>query len=193
MPRPLGLIAVLMPTTSPVQVEERAAAVAGVDRGVGLDEVVVGPGADGAILGADDAHRDRVAEAEGVADGDDVLADAQLLARAERRSGQIFGTLELEHREIEPLVAAHDLRVENSRSSASLTFTCVGVFDDVRVGDDVPGGVDEEARAERLLLLHLIATALATAVRRPWQKANGSKPKGKPCHHCAGCAARGSR
>ena len=136
MPRPSGLIAVLMPMTSPLQVEERAAAVAGVDRGVGLDEVVVGAGADGAVLGADDAHRDGVAEAERVADGDDVLADAQRVARAERGGGQVLGAVELEHREVEPLVAAHDLGVELALVG-ELDLHLVGAFDDVRVGDDV--------------------------------------------------------
>ena len=71
------------------QIEERPAAVAGVDARVGLDEVVVRPGADGPALGADDAHRHRVAEAERVADRHDVLADAQRLARAERRDRQV--------------------------------------------------------------------------------------------------------
>ena len=81
MPRPLGLIAVLMPTTSPFEIEERTAAVAGVDRSVGLDEVVVGARADGAILGAHDAHRHGVTEAEWIADGHHVFADPELIAR----------------------------------------------------------------------------------------------------------------
>ncbi len=76
-----------------LEVEERASAVAGVDRGVGLDEIVVGSRADGAIFRADDAHRHGVAEAEWVADGDDVFADAELLARSERGGGQVFGAL----------------------------------------------------------------------------------------------------
>ena len=41
----------------------------------------------------------------------------------------------------------------------------VGVVDDVRVGDDVPLRVDEEARAERLLLHDRVAVALAAAGR----------------------------
>ena len=73
------------------EVEERPAAVAGIDRGVGLDEVVVGARADGAAFGADDSEGDRVAEAERIADGDHVFADAERVARSERRGGEILG------------------------------------------------------------------------------------------------------
>ena len=51
------LIAVLMPMTSPLQVHERPAAVAGIDRRVGLQELLVLRHADAAALGADDAGR----------------------------------------------------------------------------------------------------------------------------------------
>ncbi len=146
------------------QVEERPAAVAGVDAGVGLDEVVVGAGADRAALGADDAHRHRVAEAEGVADGDDVLADAQRLARAERGDGQIgWGVLELEDGDVEAHVLADDLRPVLA-VVGELHLHLVGVVDHVRVGHDVTLRVDQEARAERLLLLDLVAVALALAL-----------------------------
>ncbi len=66
------------------QVEQRAAAVARVDRGIGLDEIVVRTSSDRPGLRAHDAHRHRVAEPKWIADGDDVFADAQCFARAER-------------------------------------------------------------------------------------------------------------
>ena len=56
-----------------VDVDERAARVAGIDRGVGLDEVGVGAvvlALDAPADGGDDARRDRVREAERVADRD---------------------------------------------------------------------------------------------------------------------------
>ncbi len=59
------------------RIEQRSAAVARIDRSVGLDEVVVRTGAERTALGADDSHRDRMAEAERIADGDDVFADLQ--------------------------------------------------------------------------------------------------------------------
>ena len=71
---PLRLkIAVLMPTTSPLRVEQRAAGVARIDGGVGLDEVVVRALVDVPPERADDAGGHRVLEAEGVADRDHPL------------------------------------------------------------------------------------------------------------------------
>ena len=77
------------------EVEQRPARVALVDGGVGLDEVLVAGievaqlVADGAVLGADDAHRDGLPEAERVADGEDVVARPAPARsrRASRRAG----------------------------------------------------------------------------------------------------------
>ena len=77
-------IAVLMPITSPVHVEERAAGIALVDGRVGLDVVVVGSGLDVAAAGRDDAGRDRAAEAERVADRHHPVARPHVLRVAER-------------------------------------------------------------------------------------------------------------
>src|SRR3954471_3998436 len=62
-----------------LQIEEGTAAVAGVDRSIRLNEIVVRPCSDGTALGADDAHRYRVTETEWIADRNYVVADAQLL------------------------------------------------------------------------------------------------------------------
>src|SRR4051812_46090417 len=56
-----------------LEIEQRAAGIAAVDRGVGLDVAVVGSLADVAVARRDDAGRDRTAEAEGVADRDHPL------------------------------------------------------------------------------------------------------------------------
>ena len=70
---------VLMPTSSPRRVDQRAAGIARIDRGVGLDEVfVVGEADVGAARRADDAGGDRLAELERAADGQHPLADLQL-------------------------------------------------------------------------------------------------------------------
>ena len=61
-------------------VDERAAGVAGVEGGVGLDDVVdepAGGAAEGSAHGADDAGGDGGLEAVGIADGDHELADLQ--------------------------------------------------------------------------------------------------------------------
>src|SRR5690606_37925045 len=57
------------------QVEGRAAGVAAIDRRVDLQEIIVGSGADVATACRNDAGCHRTAEAEGIADGDDPIAD----------------------------------------------------------------------------------------------------------------------
>ena len=74
------MIAVLTPIDLAVEVEQRAARIAAVDGGVGLDVIVVGPGIDVAVARRDDAGSDRAAEAERVADGDHPFAEPQLVA-----------------------------------------------------------------------------------------------------------------
>ena len=69
-----------MPITRPLRIEQRAAAVARIERGVGLDHVVdqvARDAAQGAAERADDAGRHGRIEAERAADRDDELADAQ--------------------------------------------------------------------------------------------------------------------
>ena len=81
---PVGeMIAVLMPIDLAVHVEQRAAGVAAVDGGVGLDEVVVGAGIDVAVARRDDADRDRAAEPERIADRHHPVADAERIRIAE--------------------------------------------------------------------------------------------------------------
>src|SRR5690606_3587389 len=79
------------PDHFPFVVEKRPAAVARVDRGVGLEEVVEGPEADGAVLRADDAARDRVLQPERVADGEHGLGDADLVGVGRPDRGEAAG------------------------------------------------------------------------------------------------------
>ncbi len=66
-----------------VEVEQRAAGIAAIDGGVGLDVIVVGAGIDIAVARRDDAGGHRAAEAERIADGDHPFAEPQLVAVAE--------------------------------------------------------------------------------------------------------------
>jgi hypothetical protein len=72
-----------------VDVDQRAARVAGVDGGVGLDEVLEGVDAQlVAAQRADDAAGDRLAHAEGVADGQHLVAHLQRVGVAQRDDRQ---------------------------------------------------------------------------------------------------------
>ena len=147
------------------RVEQRAAGVAVVDRGVGLDHVVDRVAVrrlDCALEGADDARRDGAVEAERVADRDDRVAD--LRPGRSRRAGAASAR------------AGRASTLSTARSvdgslPTSVAFERVVVreadldrgraLDDVVVRDDVPFLVEHEARAERLS-----APASRTACRR---------------------------
>ena len=142
-----------------LEVEQRAAGVAAVDRGVGLDEVDVRAGGDVAGHGRDDAAGDGAAEAEGVADGDHVLADAHRVAVAEHQLGQAGG-VDLEQREVGLRVGADDLGVELAVVGEA-DLHLFGVVDHVVVGDDVAVVLQDEARAQR----HAVLAALRPLLR----------------------------
>ena len=74
-----------------VHVEQRSAGVAGIDGGVGLDEVLElagDAGLDGAIFGGDDAGGNGLREGKGAADGFNPVADLGLIGVAHFDDGQ---------------------------------------------------------------------------------------------------------
>ena len=77
------------------------------------------------------------------------------LEPSETARARSLGVLELQDRDVQPRVLADDLRGVLALVG-ELHLHHVGVVDDVRVGDDVPLPVDEEARTEGLLLHHLV-------------------------------------
>ena len=94
LPPLLLKMAELMPTSSPLRLIEGAAGIAGIDRGVGLDEVLVAVRVDAAAAeGADDARGDRVLEAEGIADRQDEVADLHLVGIAELHLDEVLAVL----------------------------------------------------------------------------------------------------
>ncbi len=139
-------------------VDEGAAAVAGVDGGVGLDEVLVEAfafahaGVHSSVFGGDDSDADGglvVAHegAEGVSDGDDPFADEEVVGVSEGYVGKAGGA-GFEDGEVGAFVGADD--VDGDFASVRQCDGCDfgGVFDDVVVGDDVSLGVEDEAAAD---------------------------------------------
>ncbi len=73
-------------------IDQGAARIAGVDGRIGLDEIFVVFNAEvGAALGADDAHGDGLADAEGVADGEHIVADLHLVGIADGDGVKVAG------------------------------------------------------------------------------------------------------
>ncbi|MDR7513125.1 MAG: hypothetical protein QN147_14035, partial [Armatimonadota bacterium] len=137
----------------PARVEQRAAAVAGVDRSVGLDQVFdheVGPGLDAAVQRADDADRDRAAQAEGVADRDGHLAHLQRRRVAQLHRGQWRRAVHLHHGEVgEPVRAEH--ATAQGLAGEQGDGDLLRALDDVVVGQDQPVGPDDDPGALALL------------------------------------------
>ena len=142
-------------------VEQRAARVAGVDRGVGLDRALdleFGQRVDRAVGRRDDPDRERVLLAEGAADRRHRLPDDELAVVAEPQRVQVEPVrLDLDQGDVGEGVEADDLRrdhvavgeldVDRFRLLA-LAVAGRRVFgDDVGVGDDPAAGVEDEARA----------------------------------------------
>ena len=94
-------------------VDQRAARVAGVERGVGLDHVVdqaAGARAERAAERADDAGGHRALEAERVADGDRELARRAAPAESPRRAAGRVGRVDAQDREVGVRVVADHAR-----------------------------------------------------------------------------------
>ena len=131
-----------------IEVEQRAAGIAAIDGGVGLDVVVVRTGIDVAVARRDDAGGHRAAEAERIADRDHPFAEPQLVGIAELHGLERLLRLHPQQREIDLGVAAEDLRLE-ARAVVEDDGDLVGVGDDVIVGDHDAGRIDDEAGAQR--------------------------------------------
>ena len=144
------------PMTRAVGVDQRPARVAVVDRGVGLDRVVDGQRVrrlDLPLHGADDAGRERARVAEGIADREDGISDLDHVRVAEhQRSERARVRVDLQHRRVGGRVLADDGRVDLVLAGER-DLNLLRALDHVVVRDDVPGLVDHEAGAERLLLL----------------------------------------
>ena len=135
-----------------VQVDQRSAGVARVDGRVGLDEVVVGTGPEHPALGRDDACGDRVAQAEGVADGQDPGPDLELVGVREFQHVKRAAGLDLDQRQVGFPVRADDLGREFLAVLLELDRDGVRAFDDVVVGHDVAVRADDEAGTQGGLL-----------------------------------------
>ena len=128
------------------EVEQRPARVAGIDRGVGLDEVVVGSLADVASGRAHDASRDGVIEAERVSDRDHPVAGQELVDRRAAAPRSPLG-LRADQRDLGLRVGADHGRF-GARAVLEHDVDPLDVGDDVVIGDDQARLGEHESRAE---------------------------------------------
>jgi len=147
-----------------IQIDQRAAAVARKYFGIGLDKILVGIMLEDAPLGANVAHRDRVVEFKGGADGKHEFAHPRGVGIAESGGRQSAG-LDLHQRNVGLGIQALDLALE----SAAILQTdddLVRIFNDVVIGQDVTVGRNDDAGAftREPLLTRVAVVALAIAV-----------------------------
>ncbi|MNT39667.1 hypothetical protein D3C72_1759350 [compost metagenome] len=131
-----------------LQIDQRAAGIARVDRCIGLDEVLVAQPADAtAAHRRDDARGDRLAETERIADGDHEVAHPQLVAVAQLDVGQVLRR-NADQRDVGVAVRAEELGLDRA-PIGQCHLHVIGVVDDVVVGQHQAfGGIDDDARTE---------------------------------------------
>jgi len=143
-----NVIAVLMPTTSPRRLNSGPPELPLLMAASVWMKSSVGARADIAVAGGDDAGCDGAAEAERVADSDDPLADFGGIRRRPRNGRQRIAGLELQQGQVDGFVGTDQLGPEHAAiRQDDVDLVCA--FDDVVVGDDIAGGVDDEAGAKR--------------------------------------------
>src|SRR5262249_53163658 len=129
-----------------LQVDQRAAGVAGVDGRVGLDEVLVHVHVQATALGADDAVGHGAGPAERGADGQDAVADLHGPAVAQFEGGQVALGVDADDGQV-GLGVDLDLLGREPAAVGQHDLDLVGAVDDVVVGQDDALGVDDEAGA----------------------------------------------
>src|SRR5262245_5585863 len=138
------------------RIEQRAAGIAVVDRGIRLDRVIdreVVRSLHLPVNGADEAAGERLLEAKRAPDRDHRIAHLDVARIAERQWVQDRRRrVDLDHREVGRRVAADDRGLVGAAVPAP-DRNRVRVVDHVLVRDDVPVGVDHEAGALSLGLL----------------------------------------
>ena len=140
-------------------VDQRAARIARIDRGIGLnEELVVGDADLGARQGRDDAVGHGLPDAEGIADRQHDVADLQFIGIGEiQRREFLVRALEPQYRQIAAGILRDDLGLEFPLVGKR-HLDLIGAFDDVNVGHDQARRVHHHARSQRTLhLLRLLA------------------------------------
>jgi len=125
-------------------VEQRTTEIARVDRRVGLDEVIIGAGANLPAAGRDDAGGCRAAGAKGISHGKHRLTDAAIGARSPGNRRQRTARLYLQQGDVRLRIGADDTR-RNFLAIGQFDGGATGIADDVVVCHDEAARIDDEA------------------------------------------------
>ena len=171
-----GLMAVLMPITSPAQVDQRTARVARIDGGVGLDEVVVAPWPMTRCLALTMPAVTVCSRPKGLPIATTHSPGRTRVGVAQRQGEELLVGLDADQGDVGLGVAAHDLGFELGAVREG-HLDAVHVLDHVVVGHDVAVGGDHEAAAEARNLARA-AAAGRRGRRRRTPRSRGQLPAG---------------
>src|ERR1017187_5857480 len=148
-----------------MRVDQRAARVAGVDGGIGLDELsglagVIGVRI-GAIQGADNSPGDGEAESDRITESQHSLPGLELGRVAQRDIGEV-AAFDLDDREIGKRIGADQFSGQNA-AIAEGNLDVGGTVHNVVVGDDVSVGRDDDAASDAVCKLRLLRHLSALA------------------------------
>ena len=172
-------------------IDQWPARIAGVDGHIGLDEGQIV--ARVALLGTDNAGRDRVVQTKGRADGHDPFAHFEAVDVADFDHGQTSG-LDLDHGHIAAFVHAHNAGLELALIGQSHQHL-VSTVHHMGIGHDEAIGGQDEARTHAtglplFLGLRSIGTLLARRVGLTGERLAKKAPK-QLLHFFIGIAALG--
>ena len=137
-------------------VQQRAAAIAGVDGRIGLKEVLIlGAAAVGDVAsrGADDAGGHGILKVERRPDGHRPVSHLHRIGIADLSRDNVGLPLDADHRQIGLVVHADDFGVIGGRIAGEFHFDGVGLIDHVVIRQDVTGAVHYNAGTQRLAAL----------------------------------------
>ena len=167
-----------------VGVDERAAGIAEIDGGIGLDEILEGGEAKlAAAGGADDALRHGLAQAVGIADGQHDIAHPQRVGAAQRHDRQIADR-QGENGEIGVRILSDDRRLGDA-PVGQLHPDGIGARDHVLIGDDGALRIDDHAGPQAALdVLAVTRPVIAEQlIERRRLAALGDDARGINVHH----------
>ena len=135
---------------APVHIDQRSARIARINGGVGLNEEAVVGNADlRARQRRDDSLSHGLPDAEGIADGENEIADFERIRIAEFHHRKIAALGQFQHGEIGARIAQQDFR-GNLPLVGQRNLNVGHALDDMMIGHDEAGGVDDDSRPQRL-------------------------------------------
>jgi hypothetical protein len=133
-----------------LRIDERAAGIAEIDGGIGLNEILESRESElTAAGGAHDALRDGLTQAVGIADGEHDIAHSQCIRAAHGHDGQLVHG-QMQNGNIRVGVLPDDGRVGDA-AIGKLHSDGIRARDDVLIRHDGPGGIDDDAGPQTAL------------------------------------------